>query len=112
MSTLVEEFERVQRRRRRFGLLVGLAIVTGVGAWLTGPVGVVMLSSGNPVGWILVGVGAALLAAMIVAIVAAARIRVVPQSLPGAANPHFDEPEPSPDPRGGFTSLPSAFGPR
>src|SRR3977135_3963162 len=101
MSALMNEFELVQRRRRRFGLLVALACVTGIGTWLTGPVGVVIVVSGNAMGWVLIAVGVVLLAAMVVAIVAAKRSRIVPESQPGAANPRFDEVEPSSNPVGG-----------
>ncbi len=112
MSALMNQFEQLQRRRRRVGLLVAVALVAAAGMWLTGPFGIVLVVSGNPVGWVLIAAAVVLLAITVAAIVAAVRLRVVPQSQPGAANPHFDEPKPSPDPRGGFTSLPSAFGPR
>jgi uncharacterized protein (DUF58 family) len=112
MSTLMNEFDRVQRRRRRFGLLVALACLAGAGAWLTGPLGVVRVVSGNLAGWAFVALGVILLAAMVVSIVAAARGRVVPASLPGAANPRFDEPEPSRDPRGGNSWIGSWLGSR
>ena len=45
-----------------------------------------------------------------VAIVAAVRLRVIPQSQPGAANPHFDELQPSQDPRGGISGIRSWLG--
>ncbi len=112
MSALMNEFERVQRRRRRVALLVALACVTGVGTWLTGPIGVVMVASGNATGWVLAAAAVVLLALTVVAIVAAVRLRVAPESLPGAANPHFDEPEPSRDPRGGNSWIGSWMGSR
>jgi hypothetical protein len=108
----MDEFERVQRRRRRFALLVVVACVTGVGAWLTGPIGVIMVGMGNATGWALVAAGIVLLAVTVIAIIAAARGRVVPDSLPGAANPHFDEPQPSSDPRPGISWAGSGIGSR
>jgi hypothetical protein len=112
MSTLMGEYEQVQRRRRRFALLVVLACVAGVGAWLSGPVGAVMIATGNQFGWALAGLGLVLLAGMVVAIVAAARGRVVPSSAGGKANPHFDEPEPSRNPVGGNGWIDSGIGSR
>ncbi|WP_426519566.1 hypothetical protein ACPPVQ_05845 [Diaminobutyricibacter sp. McL0618] len=81
--------------------LVVLACLAGVGAWLTGLIGLIMITSGNATGWVLLVTGVLLLALTIVAIVAAVCLRVAPESQPGAANPHFDEPQPSQDPRGG-----------
>ena len=110
MSALMNEFELVQRRRRRFALLVLLACMTGIGAWLTGPIGVVLIVSGNSMGWVLIAVGVVLLAAMVVAIVAAKRSRIVPESQPGAANPQFDKVDPSANPVGGNSWIGSGIG--
>ncbi|NEN04670.1 hypothetical protein G3T36_02190 [Diaminobutyricibacter tongyongensis] len=112
MSALMNGFEQLQRRRRRVAWLVVLACVAGVGTWLTGPIGAIMASTGNAAGWALLVAGVVLLAVTVFAIVAAVRLRVVPQSQPGAANPHFDEPQPSPDPRGGFSMNGSQIGGR
>lgn len=110
MSTLMDEFAAVQRRRRRVALLVVAAIVSGIGAWLTGPVGIVMISFGNAAGWALAAVGVVLLAAMVVAIVAAVRARVAPSSQPGKANLRFDDPLPSRNPNGGNAMIGSQLG--
>ncbi|QIZ98307.1 hypothetical protein [Leifsonia sp. PS1209] len=101
MSTLMDEFAAVQRRRRRVALLMVAAIVAGVAAWLTGPIGIVMIGFGDAAGWALAAAGLVLLAAMIVAIVAAVRTRVAPSSQPGKANLRFDDPLPSRNPNGG-----------
>ncbi|WP_226657867.1 hypothetical protein [Leifsonia sp. LS1] len=110
MSVLMEKLERARRRRTRVVLLVAGAIVSGVSAWLAGPYGVVLLTVGDPVGWALVAVGVVLVAACVVAIVAAARAWVVPASLPGKANPSFDEPVPSMKPDGGYSMSGSYLG--
>jgi predicted tellurium resistance membrane protein TerC len=110
MSVLMQEFDRVQRDRARTRGLIVAAIVAGVGAWLTGPYGVLLIATGEPFGWALAVAGAVLLAGCVVAIVAAARSRATPASLPGKANPRFDEPEPSPDPRGGYSMSGSYLG--
>jgi hypothetical protein len=110
MSVLMEELERARRRRTRVALLVTGAIVSGAGAWLAGPYGVVLIVVGEPVGWALVAVGVVLLAACVVAIVAAARARAVPASLPGKANPQFDEPVPSKNPNGGYSMAGTQIG--
>ncbi|MFJ3391866.1 hypothetical protein [Leifsonia aquatica] len=110
MSVLMQEFEQARRRRSRVGLLVAGAIVAGVGAWLAGPYGVVLVVAGEPIGWALAALGLVLLAACVVAIVAAARSRAVPASLPGKANPQFDEPRPSENPKGGYSMSGSYLG--
>jgi hypothetical protein len=110
MSTLMREYEQIQRRRRRFALLVVLACVAGVGAWLTGPLGAVMIAMGNQSGWALLALGLVLLAATVVAIVAASRNRVVTSSAFGKANPQFGEPEPSRNPVGGNGWIDSGIG--
>jgi len=93
-------------------LLVVLSCVTGLGTWLAAPFGIVLLTRGEPIGWVLLLVGAALLAATIAAIVAARRVHLAPESAPGKANPRFDEPQPSPDPRGGYSTVGSQLGSR
>ena len=110
MSVLMEELERARRRRARVGLLVAGAIVSGAAAWLAGPYGVVLIVVGQPIGWWLVAAGVVLLAVCVVAIVAAARARAVPVSLPGKANPSFDEPVPSMKPDGGYSMSGSYLG--
>ncbi|MDR6970156.1 hypothetical protein [Leifsonia shinshuensis] len=110
MSALMAEFEKVQRRRRRVVLLVVLAILAGAGAWMTGPWGVVLLTRGDAVGWLLVAAGALLLAAALVAAVTARRLHVPVESLPGKANPRFGEPEPSRNPNGGYSLVDSQLG--
>jgi len=112
MSTLMVEYERMQRRRRRFALLVVLACIAGIGTWLAGPIGVVMIGMGNQFGWALLALAAVLLVAMIVAIVGAVRARVAPVSVGGKANPHFDEPQPSRNPVGGNGWVDSGIGSR
>ena len=109
-GALMSEFEAIQRRRRRVALLVVASVVSGVGAWLTGPIGVVMIGFGNAAGWALAALGLVLLAAMVASIVAAARSRVVVESRPGKANPHFDEPVPSRNPNGGHGMIGSGIG--
>lgn len=97
------EFERVSRLRKRVRWLGVLAALSGIGVWLTAPFGIVLLVRGDASGWLLAGAGAVLAAGCVLAIVAAVRVRrlVAPQSLPGRANPGFDETAPSPDPRPG-----------
>ncbi|WP_158865839.1 hypothetical protein [Leifsonia sp. AG29] len=112
MSELMKEFERSQRRRRRVVWLVVLACLSGFGAWLTGPVGVITVLRGNPVGYSLVAPGVVLLAVSVFAIVSAMRLREAPQTTPGRPNPHFDEPQPSQDPRGGNSWIGSWMGSR
>lgn len=109
-SVLMRQLEQAQRRRSRVALLVVGAIVAGVGAWLAGPYGVVLVVAGQPLGWALAALGLVLLAACVVAIVAAARSRAVPASLPGKANPAFDEPVPSKNPNGGYSMSGSYLG--
>ncbi|MDR6612889.1 hypothetical protein [Leifsonia sp. 1010] len=104
------ELQRDERRRRRTALLVVLAILAAAGAWLTGPWGVVLLTRGEAVGWLLVASGVVLLAAAVAAIIAARRLRVPVESLRGKANPRFDEPEPSRNPNGGYSLAGSQLG--
>ena len=110
MSALMKELEQTERRRRRVALLVVVACLAGAATWLTGPLGVVMVVRGEPLGWALIAVGVLLLAATVVAIVAARRIHVAPVSAHGKANPAFDEPTPSPDPRGGNSMIGMGIG--
>lgn len=104
MSVHMQELESVRRRQGRFAALVVAAVLTGVGTWLALPFGIVLLTRGAIFGLALVGAGIVLLAACVVAIVGAARARVAPQSLPGKANPAFDEPMPSKNPDGGYST--------
>jgi NO-binding membrane sensor protein with MHYT domain len=104
MGTPLEELERDRRARARVAWLVVLAVVAGAGAWLTAPFGVVLLTRGEPLGWVLVASGALLLAGCAASIVAAVRLRIAPQSRPGKANPAFDEPAPSQHPDGGYST--------
>ena len=110
MSALMEGLQREERRRRRVALLVVLSCVAGLGVWLTAPFGIVLLSRGDAVGWLLVAAGAVLLALTVVGLLAARRSHRPAQSLPGQPNPRFDEPEPSPDPRGGYSMSGSYLG--
>ncbi|MGO4536050.1 hypothetical protein [Leifsonia sp. 2MCAF36] len=112
MSALMEGLQRDERRRRRVTLLVVLSCVTGLGTWLAAPFGVVLLTRGEPVGWALVALGVVLLAATVVGILAARRAHRVPESASGRPNPRFDEPQPSPDPRGGYSMVGSQLGSR
>lgn len=112
MGALMEGLQREERRRRRVAALVVIACVTGAGVWLTAPFGVVLLTRGEALGWLLVAAGAVLLAATVIGAVGARRLHRAPQSLPGKANPRFDEPEPSPDPRGGYSMVGSYLGSR
>ncbi|WP_374006919.1 hypothetical protein [Leifsonia sp. LS-T14] len=112
MSALMAGLERDERRRRRVTLLVVVSCVTGLGTWLAAPFGVVLLTRGEPIGWLLLAAGAVLLAATVVAIAAARRVHRAPESVPGKANPRFDEPQPSPDPRGGYSTVGSQLGSR
>lgn len=106
----MEGLRREERRRRRVALFVVLSCVTGAGVWLTAPFGIVLLTRGDMAGWLLVAAGAALLALTILGILAARRSHRPAQSLPGKPNPRFDEPEPSPDPRGGYSMSGSYLG--
>ena len=110
MSALMEGLQREERRRRRVALLVVLSCVAGLGVWLTAPFGIVLLSRGDAVGWLLVAAGAVLLALTVVGILGARRSHRAAHSLPGKPNPRFDEPEPSPDPRGGYSMSGSYLG--
>lgn len=110
MTQLMKEFEQAERRRRRSILMVVLACLAGLATWLAAPFGVVQLTRGDAFGWVLVAAGAVLLAATVLAIVAAVRLRAVPESLPGKANPGFDEPRASQDPRGGYSMVGTQLG--
>ena len=110
MSALMDGLLREERRRRRAALLVVLSCVAGLGVWLTAPFGIVLLVRGDAAGWLLVAAGVVLLALTVVGIVAARRAHRPAESLPGKPNPRFDEPEPSPDPRGGFSMSGSYLG--
>lgn len=110
MSALMEGLQREERRRRRVALFVVLSCVAGLGVWLTAPFGIVLLTRGEVVGWLLVAAGAALLAVTVFCASVARRLHRAPESLPGKPNPRFDEPEPSPDPRGGFSMSGSYLG--
>jgi len=112
MSALMAGLEQDERRRRRVALWVVISCVAGVGTWLAIPFGVVLLTRDQPIGWALIAVGAVLLAATVVAIVAARRIHRAPESALGKANARFDEPQPSPDPRGGYAMVGSQLGSR
>ncbi len=108
MGALMEGLQREERRRQRVALLVVLSCVAGLGAWLTAPFGVVQLTRGDAAGWLLVAAGVVLLGVTLVGILAARRSHRAPQSVPGRPNARFDEPEPSQDPRGGF-SMPGSY---
>lgn len=110
MSALLVGLERDERRRRRVALLWVLAFLAGAGTWLTAPFGIALATRNEPIGWVLIAVGAVLLAATVLAVVLARRLHRAPQSLPGKANPHFDEPRPSQDPRGGYSMNGSMLG--
>ncbi|WP_348787202.1 hypothetical protein [Leifsonia sp. NPDC080035] len=112
MSAYMTEFDRVHRSRVRFAWLIVLAVVTGAGAWLTAPFGIVQLTRGEAAGWLLVAAGVLLLGLCVAAIIVAVRAhgRIAPQSLPGKANPAFDEPQPSKNPNGGFALVDSQLG--
>jgi NO-binding membrane sensor protein with MHYT domain len=112
MSELMGELALDERRRRGVTVLVVAACLAGIGVWLTGPLGIVMLTRGDAAGWVLLVAAVALAVAMVLAIVAAVRVRVAPSSLPGKANARFDEPQPSPDPRGGNAWIGSGIGSR
>lgn len=104
MSAHMQELERISRRKARVRLLVLGAIVAGIAAWAVLPFGIVQLTRGEVTGWALVVAGALLVAACVAAIVGAVRLHVAPESLPGTANPVFDEPQPSKNPDGGFST--------
>ncbi|WP_426623574.1 hypothetical protein ACPPVW_13200 [Leifsonia sp. McL0607] len=104
MSAHMQEFDRVIRRKARSRLLIVAAVIAGVSAWAVLPFGIVQLTRGDAAGWALVIAGAALVAACAATIVAAVRSRVVPPSLPGKANSAFDEPRPSKNPDGGYST--------
>jgi len=110
MSALMEGLQREERRRRRVALLVVLSCVAGLGVWLTTPFGIVLLTRGEVAGWLLVAAGAVLLVVTVLGIIAARRSHRPPESVQGKPNPRFDEPEPSPDPRGGFSMSGSYLG--
>jgi hypothetical protein len=112
MNALMADLERDERRRRSVRLLVVLAILTGAGAWLTGPWGIVMLTRGEAIGWLLVASGVVLFAAAVTAIIVARRLRVSVESLPGKPNSRFDEPEPSRNPNGGYSLTGTQIGSR
>jgi hypothetical protein len=112
MTALMKQIEDQERRRRRVRGFVVLAVAAGIGVWLTVPYGIVLVASGAPLGWLLVVGGGVLLAGCVAAIVAAVRLHraVAPQSLPGKANPSFDEPVPSQDPVPGYSWAGSFIG--
>lgn len=110
MSALLVGLEQDERRRRRVALLWIVAFLTGAGTWLTAPFGIALVARGETAGWVLIAAGAVLLAATILAVVVARRMHRAPEVLPGKANPRFDEPVPSPDPRGGYSMGGSMLG--
>jgi hypothetical protein len=112
MSELMAGLRQDERRRGRVTLLVVLSSLTGVGTWLAAPFGIVLLTRGDAIGWLLVALGAVLLAATVVAIIAARRVHRAPSSASGKPNPRFDEPQPSADPRGGYSTVGSQLGSR
>ncbi|MFF1573545.1 hypothetical protein ACFVWR_12400 [Leifsonia sp. NPDC058292] len=100
----MSEFDRVRRIRAKVTTFVVLAVLAGAGAWLTAPFGIVLLTRGDAAGWLLATLGVVFVAVCITAIVVAVRTRIAPQSLPGKANPSFDETEPSQNPNGGYST--------
>jgi hypothetical protein len=104
MSAHMQEFDRVERRKIRVRWLIAAAVLAGVGAWAVLPFGFVLLARGEAAGWALVAAGVVLVGSCVAAIVGAVRSRVAPQSLPGKANPDFDEPQPSKNPNGGYST--------
>lgn len=104
MTTNMQELEAVRRRRVRVRALAVAAVVAGIGAWAALPFGIVLLTRGEVGGWALVATGAVLLVACVLAIVGAVRSHAAPQSRPGRADPAFDEPSPSENPNGGYSS--------
>ena len=112
MSELMAGLKQDEQRRRRVTLLVVLSCLTGIGTWLAAPFGIVLLTRGDAAGWLLVALGVVLLAATVFGIVAARRTHRAPSSASGKANPRFDEPQPSADPRGGYSMIDSQLGSR
>ena len=110
MSEHMQEFERVDRRRARVRLLTVAAVLAGIAAWAVLPFGIVLLTRGEATGGALVVAGVALVAACAAAMMGAVRSRVAPQSLPGKANPAFDEPQPSQSPVGGYSTAGTQLG--
>lgn len=100
MSALMGEYEKGRRRAARFWMLLVAAFVAAVGVWLSLPYGIVLLAGdvGAVAGWGLVLLGVALLACVLIAGVAAARVRVPVTSRPGKPNERFDRVQPSPNP--------------
>ncbi|MFF1877446.1 hypothetical protein [Leifsonia sp. NPDC058230] len=110
MSGLMEDYERAQRRTRGTRARVVVAIASAVGVWLTVPLGVIAVMSGEAAGWWLIALGAALLAVTVMASVAAFRRRVTVVAERGKANPRFHEPQPSQNPVGGNSMIDSGIG--
>ena len=110
MGALMEGLLQEERRRRRVAALVVAALFAGVATWLSLPFGIVLLIRGEWIGALLVAFGVVSLTATGVAIVAARRARRPPESLPGKPNPRFGEPEPSRNPRGGYSMVGSQIG--
>jgi hypothetical protein len=104
MSAHMQEFDRINRQKARSRLRIVAAVIAGVGAWCTLPVGIVLSTSGARSGWALIAVGALLIVVCAGAVIGAVRSRVVSPSLPGKANPAFDEPRPSKNPNGGYST--------
>lgn len=111
-TTLMARYQLAAQRRRRVAALVVLAVVAGVGGWLTVPYGIVLVVASTWSGWILIAAGVVALSGCTAAIVGAARLRrpVAPESLPGKPNPGFDEPVPSQDPVPGYSWAGSFIG--
>lgn len=112
MNALMDELDRVRARGRRIALLVTLALVAAGAAWLTGPYGIVLVLAGEPMGWVLVAAGAIFLVVAAVCIVRAVRRRAPADRGRGKANPRFDEPDASQDPRPGGAWIGSGLGSR
>jgi NO-binding membrane sensor protein with MHYT domain len=112
MGEHMQEFDRISRRKARTRWLVVAAVIAGVGAWATLPFGIVLLTRSEAAGWAFVAAGLVLVTACATAIVGAVRSRVAAHSLPGKANPQFDEPRPSANPNGGYSTAGMQLGSR
>ncbi|WP_431279634.1 hypothetical protein [Leifsonia poae] len=95
--TLMQRLE-AQGKYQRTTALLFVGGVAGLAAiWLTGPIGIIEVTRGNALGWVLVILGSVFAVATVACFVAAARRLARPA--PGKPSAEFGVVPPSPNPR-------------